>query len=85
MAKVRRFDVNNINLDICEVEPFMNDKYDGFVITWNSDIGFGEYTIYKAIGSDEWKADSEHMDSDEDRTFLKLLMELFVQKLEIVD
>ena len=85
MTKVRRFDVNSINLDIHEVAPFINEKYSGFVITWSSDIGFGEYTIYKTTGSDEWKADSEHMDSEEDRAFLNLLMKLFVQKLEIVN
>ena len=85
MAKVRCFDVNEINLCIHEVEPFMNDKYSGFVIAWHSDIGFGEYTIYKAVGSSEWKADSEHMDSEEDRAFLKKLFELFVQELKIMD
>ena len=81
----RRFEVDKINLDIHEVEPFINEKYVGFVFTWNSDIGFGEYTIYKAVGSDEWKADSEHMDTNEDRAFLKELLRLFIEKLDIAD
>jgi hypothetical protein len=81
----RRFAVDSINLEIHEVEPFINEKYNGFVITWHSDIGFGEYTIYKAIGSDEWKADSEHMDNNEDKAFLKELLKQFVEKLDIID
>ena len=78
------FDVTKINLDIHEVAPFANDKYNGFVITWSSDIGFGEYTIYKAVGSDEWKAESEHMDTNEDKAFLNELLKLFIEKISIV-
>jgi hypothetical protein len=81
----RRFEVDNINLDAYEIEPFINEKYVGFVIKWDSDIGFGEYTIYKAVGSDKWQADSEHMDNNEDKAFLNELLKLFVGSLEIVD
>jgi hypothetical protein len=81
----RRFEVDKINLDVHEIEPFINEKYVGFVIKWDSDIGFGEYTIYKAVGSDKWQADSEHMDNNEDKAFLKELLKLFVGSLEIVD
>ena len=80
----RRIEVNNINLDAYEIKPFVNEKFTGLVIRWDSDIGFGEYTIYKEVGSDEWHADSEHMDSNEDKDFLKELMKLFVEKI-IVD
>ena len=81
----RRFEVDKINLDAYEFEPFVNEKYTGVVIRWGSDIGFGEYTIYKAVGSDKWQADSEHMDNDEDKAFLNELLKLFVGSLEIVD
>ena len=80
----RRFEVNSINLDAYDIHPFVNEKYTGFVIKWDSDIGFGEYTIYKPIGSDEWYGDSEHMDNNEDKDFIKELMKLFIEKL-IVD
>lgn len=82
---VRRFEVDKINLDAYEIEPFINEKYTGFVIKWDSDIGFGEYTIYKAVGSDRWQADSEHMDSNEDKAFLNELLAQFVTSLDIVD
>ena len=81
----RRFEVDKINLDAYEIEPFVNEKYMGFVIRWDSDIGFGEYTIYKAASSDKWQADSEHMDSSEDKAFLIELLSQFVNSLEIVD
>jgi hypothetical protein len=81
----RRFEVDKINLDVHEIEPFINEKYVGFVIKWDSDIGFGEYTIYKAVGSDKWQADSEHMDNNEDKAFLNELLRLFVGSLDIVD
>ena len=81
----RRFPVNTINLDAYEFEPFVNEKYTGVVIRWGSDIGFGEYTIYKANGSDEWCAQSEHMDNNEDKDFIKELMKLFIEKLNITE
>lgn len=81
----RRFEVDSINLVAYEVEPFVNEKYTGSVIRWDSDIGFGEYTIYKANGSSTWQADSEHMDSNNDKAFLKELLKLFVDKLDIAD
>lgn len=81
----RRFEVDKINLDAYEIEPFVNEKYTGIVIKWDSDIGFGEYTIYKANGSDKWHADSEHMDSNEDKAFLKELLKQFVDTLDITD
>lgn len=81
----RRFEVDKINLDAYEIEPFVNEKYTGIVIKWDSDIGFGEYTIYKANGSDKWQADSEHMDSNEDKAFLNELLKQFVTSLDIID
>jgi hypothetical protein len=81
----RRFEVDKISLDAYEVEPFINEKYIGFVIRWDSAIGFGEYTIYKAVGDDKWEAHSEHMDNNEDRAFITELLKQFVEKLTIVD
>lgn len=79
----RRIDVTAINLEAYEIEPFVNNDYKGFVIRWDSDIGFGEYTIYSKKGSDEWFADSEHMDSNVDKAFITELMRVFIEKLTI--
>ena len=81
----RRFVVDTINLEVYGIRPFVNERGSGFVIEWDSDIGFGEYTIYKCVGYDEWHGDSEHMDNNEDKDFIKELMKLFIEKLHIVD
>ena len=81
----RRFAADTINLDAYEFEPFANEKYTGVTIRWDSDIGFGEYTIYKAVDSDKWCAESEHIDNNEDKSFIKELMKLFIEKLNITD
>lgn len=79
----RKLDVTEINLDAYDIEPFVNSKYVGFVIRWDSSIGFGEYTIYKKVGTDEWFADSEHMDNNADKAFITELMKVFIDKLTI--
>ena len=81
----RRFDITQINLDAYDIEPFANEKYTGLTIRWDSDIGFGEYVIYKKIDDDEWYADSERMDSNEDKAFISELMRLFIEKITIED
>ena len=81
----RRFSVDSINLEVYDVQPFVNERSSGFVIKWGSDIGFGEYTIYKFTDSDEWRGDSEHMDNNEDKDFIRELMRLFIDQLNIVD
>lgn len=81
----RRFEVDSINLNIREIDPFVNDKYTGFVIGWNSDIGFGEYTVCRSVDSNKWYAYSEHMDNNEDKAFLKELLKQFVDQLEVAE
>lgn len=81
----RKHEVDKINLDAYEFEPFVNEKYTGVTIRWDSDIGFGEYTIYKDINSDKWCAESEHMDNNEDKSFIKELMKLFIESLDITE
>ena len=45
---MRKHPVDTINLEIVGFHPFYHsDESNGFVIEWDSDIGFGQYTIYK--------------------------------------
>ena len=71
-----------VDVEIVDVEPFVNEKCRGFTIYWSSNIGFGEYTIYKVDGDNQWRADSEHMDSDGDMWFLDKLYEKFRSMLK---
>lgn len=81
VRKTRRHKVDEINLEICDVRPFASKSYSGFIIEWNSDIGFGEYEIYRIGNSDKWCCNSECMDSPEDKDFIRQLMKLFIDKL----
>lgn len=74
---------NKINLKIDNFYPFVNEQFMGITIEWSSNIGFGQYTIYKPTDSDKWAADSEGMDDNQDKEFIKSLMELFIKELDI--
>ena len=72
-----------IEVGVDDIKPFINDKYLGFKILWSGNIGWGEYTIYKETGTDEWYADDEYMESPkDDRTFLKLLLDDFMKQVK---
>lgn len=80
----RKHKVDEIHLEITDVIPFTNELSLGFTIKWASDIGWGEYVIFKLNGTDAWVADAETMDSNEDKDFIKELMRLFVEQLQIL-
>lgn len=81
---MREHPVDTINLKIIEIRPFyLPDGNNGFVIEWDSDIGFGQYIIYTTPRG--FVADSEHMDSNEDKDFIKELMRLFIEDLKVED
>lgn len=82
MARTHK--VDEIHLEIMDVIPFANEVTTGFTIKWAADIGWGEYTIYRLNGTDVWAADSECMDSNEDKDFIKELMKLFIEQLQIL-
>lgn len=74
---------SEINLSAYSVTPFSNEKFEGILIKWDSDIGFGEYTIYRQSGTEQWYADSECMDSGEDKEFLRELLKLIADNVII--
>ena len=81
---MRKHPVDTINLKIIGIHPFyLTDGNNGFVIEWDSDIGFGQYIIYKTPNG--FVADSEHMDTNEDKDFIKELMRLFIEDLKVED
>ena len=80
---VRKYNPKEIDLKIKGVYPYENKKYTGFTICWTSSIGFGEYDIYRSANDNKWYADSEHMDSNDDKEFITELMRLFIEELHI--
>lgn len=79
---MRKHPVSTYNLELVNFSPFENELGRGVVLSWNGDIGFGEYTIYQDRNG-FFHADSECMDSNEDKDFIKELMRLFIEDLRI--
>lgn len=67
---------------------------DGFIIRWCSpEIGFGEYTIHTKVKRNEFgfaeddiliEGDSECMDVNENKTFLKALFDKVLERINII-
>ena len=74
----RRHDVNDINLSIYKIEPIKN----GLCIYWDSSIGFGEYNIWVEEDG-RICGDSECMDSQDDKDFIRKLLELIADQMTI--
>ncbi len=67
------------NLHIREV--LARDNY--VVLKWASNNGFGEYAFLFDEKSGEWHADSECLDSDDDKEFGRRLMDLFMDMVKV--
>lgn len=83
----RKNDVNGINLDVYSVglcPSFMPYHRGGVAIRWTSDIGFGEYFLYYN-SEGILCADSERMDSAQDKAFLYKLLEILVDNIKITN
>ena len=74
---------NEIKIHVDTIEPFINEQYIGFKIIWSGNIGWGEYTIYHAVNDNQWYADSECMDTNEDKKFLNELLKDFMNQIKV--
>ena len=75
----RRHNIDDYKVKVDDVQ--IQDNV--IIIQWSGNIGFGEYTIRKDISSGKLTADSERMDSNEDKAFLELLLKDIVSQIEI--
>lgn len=73
----RKHDVNDINLNVSGFDPIK----DGLRIYWGSNIGFGQYDIW--IEDGKVCGDSECMDSQDDKDFIRKLFELVADQMTI--
>jgi hypothetical protein len=74
----RKSNVDEINL---EVRNIITHSSGGIRIEWNSILGFGQYDLQVREG--KIVADSESMDSGEDKDFLRKLLSLIADKAEV--
>ena len=87
---MNKYNVDEIHLKLEKVEPFKHDEIGGMVISWRSDIGFGQYTfVSKPAPWNKnirlWWAESETMDKDEDKDFGRKLLELWMNQVIIME
>jgi hypothetical protein len=93
----RKYDVNNINLQIDNVDfwsPHTNNK-GGMRVYWSSDIGWGQLDIVKRSGNDGddynnlteeeliLTVDTERMDLEDDKAFTEKILGLLVEMLKL--
>lgn len=74
----RKSNVDEISL---EVRNIITHSSGGIRIEWNSSLGFGQYDLQVREG--KIVADSESMDSGEDKDFLRKLLSLIADKAEV--
>ena len=87
---MRKHNVNEINLRIDSIEPFVMDECKGVVISWSSKIGFGQYTLRTVPAAWDpnetiWVGESECMDNMMDKEFGKKLMQLWIDQTIIIE
>ena len=66
--------INDVNLVTCN---------NAFVLQWDSNIGWGEMTFYK--DGDKLNVETECMSDNDDKRFIKLVLDKFIEKLEVVE
>ena len=71
------------NLEITEIWPLSTEvvKNGGIGIEWSSDAGYGQLVLYWQ--GDKLCADTEHMCLNENKTFLKAVLNHLADKINI--
>ena len=70
------------NLQIDEVNCFENSRGNGVIISWSANIGFGELTLYREEDN-KWKAYTECMCNNEDKEFIRMVLNKWVDEMEV--
>lgn len=75
--------INNVD----EFSAFKNDRYEGFRLTWYSNIGSGEMLFSKDVNDDnaKWEVMTETMSSNNDKEFIKLVLNKFIDNLDVIE
>lgn len=74
-------DIKDLSVD--EVVVHSNDKYSGLTLSWSANIGWGELSIYKDNSDGKWKADTEYMCNEENKDFIKMVLDKWVEDMEV--
>ena len=70
-----------VDVEIMDVVPFKHGKTYDIDIEYAGNIGFGCYTL--VLKDDKILGMSEHMDTPDDKWFLKKLFDKILEKVEV--
>jgi hypothetical protein len=63
---------------------FKNDRNEeGFCLNWGSNIGWGQMTFINNEG--KLKVETECMSDNNDKKFIKLVLDKFIEKLDVIE
>lgn len=72
---------------IDEFSSFKNERYEGFKLAWDSNIGFGEMLFSKKVNDADatWEVQTECMATNDDKEFIRLVLDRFVEELDVIE
>lgn len=72
------------DLSVNDVYCFENFKGEGrIILSWSANIGYGELTLYRDNEDDKWKADTECMCKGEDKEFIRMVLNKWIEGIEV--
>lgn len=74
-------DIKDITIN--EVEAFSNDNRSGVIISWSANIGWGELSFYKDNSDGKWIADTECMSNNENKEFIRMILNKWIDDIEV--
>ena len=79
---MRKHEVVINDIEVEAFESGIKDVHDVIRINWSGNIGWGMYTLHKD-NEGYWIADSECLDSNDDKSVLKALFNKFVDEIVV--
>ena len=74
--------INDVNLNYTFYDE---NKEKGFCLSWDSNIGFGQMTFIQNKDSNEIDVETEAMSDNSDKEFIKLVLDKFIEKLNVIE
>ena len=71
------------NIQIEEVWCNRKEERQTIGISWSANIGWGELTIYRDSQDSEWEVDSECMSNDDDKEFIRSVMNAWIDSMKV--
>jgi len=78
----KNIQITNVSVDNIINTLGKTERY--IAMGWSSNDSFGEYTMWYNPTDQKWYADSEGMDKQDNKEYLKALMNQFIEQITII-